>query len=167
MNIQIKSIRGLDKLNAKLKTLSAYKFNVKVGILSGATYAGSGQSVAYVAYLNEYGSIHNPPRPFLKETAENNGEKWVRGIAYNIGRDIFDYNTVKKAFTQAGIVARGDVKRAIMDWPDDKPRLNSRRTIERKRRRGRSGRNLRAIRPEKALVDTATMINAIHYEVDG
>ena len=62
----------------------------------------------------------------------------------------------------AGMVAVGDIKKTIRQWP---PGGNSRRTVEMKRRRGRSGKNLVPIDPEIVLIDTGKMISSVSYEV--
>jgi hypothetical protein len=158
-----------DKWKKKLETVSAYKVGMKVGVLEGATYEG-GKSVAYVAYVNEYGAGNNPPRPFLKRTAEQSAEKWASGILSNVGGHILDYGRVKAAFKMAGMVAKGDVQQTIRDWPVADPRLNSPKTIARKRRRterGAKGAKAMGNNPYKALIDTGTMIKAIGYEVVG
>lgn len=55
--IHVKKITGGEKLQQKLREIAAIKAQAKVGFFDRATYP-NGTSVAYVAYLNEYGG-HN------------------------------------------------------------------------------------------------------------
>jgi hypothetical protein len=163
LTIDVRS-SGSDKLNRKLAELKRVnKANVKVGFFDKATYS-DGTSVAYVAYLNEYGG-HNPPRPFMKRTVKNNSNKWVKGIKASLKQSGLTADGISLAFHRAGLVAVGDVKRTIMDWHPNDPRPNSLSTIAIKARRGREGKNLQAINPRQVLVDTGRMVGAVMYEV--
>lgn len=153
---------GQDKLNKKLRELSAIKANTKIGFFANSKYP-DGTSVAYVAYLNEYGG-HNPTRPFMRRTVRKNIKKWVRGISHNIRFGGTSKSNVLNAYRKAGIVAVGDVKRTIQSW---EPGGNKPSTVEAKRRRGRNGRNQQAINPEQVLIDTGRMIASVAYEVEG
>lgn len=153
---------GQDKLNKKLRELSAIKANTKIGFFEKSKYP-DGTPVAYVAYLNEMG-IHNPRRPFLKRTIRRNLHKWVNGIRHSIKSGGLSRNNVLNAYRKAGIVAVGDVKKTIRSW---EPGGNAPATVAAKRRRGRNGRNQQAINPEQVLIDTGRMIASVAYEVEG
>lgn len=153
---------GQDKLNKKLKELAGMKANLKIGFFQNAKYP-DGTPVAYVAYLNEMG-IHNPRRPFLKRTVRKNLKKWVKGIKSSVKFGGFSRNSVLNAYRKAGIVAVGDVKKTIRSW---EPGGNSPKTVAMKRRRGRSGKNTKAINPETVLIDSGLMISSVSYEVEG
>ena len=147
------------KLKEKLREIANLdKLNLKVGFFENARYP-DGTPVAYVGYLNEYGG-HNPPRPFMKRTAQRRMKSWSKGIARNFNRA--DRNSLKRAFEMAGQVAVGDVKRTIKDW---EPGGNSSATVRAKARRARSGKNLMPINPETVLIDTGKMISSVAYEV--
>ena len=147
------------KLKEKLREIANLdKLNLKVGFFENARYP-DGTPVAYVGYLNEYGG-HNPPRPFMKRTAQRRMKSWSKGIARNFNRA--DRNSLKRAFEMAGQVAVGDVKRTIKDWP---PGGNAPSTVAAKARRARSGKNLMPINPETVLIDTGKMISSVAYEV--
>lgn len=147
------------KLKEKLREIANLdKLNLKVGFFENARYP-DGTPVAYVGYLNEYGG-HNPPRPFMKRTAQRRMKSWSKGIARNFNRA--DRNSLKRAFEMAGQVAVGDVKRTIKDW---EPGGNSPATVRAKARRARSGKNLMPINPETVLIDTGKMISSVAYEV--
>lgn len=158
--VHVKKITGGEKLQQKLREIAAIKAQAKVGFFDRATYP-DGTSVAYVAYLNEYGG-HNPRRPFMKHTARKNIKKWVRGIQKNIKLGGMSKSNVKLAYERAAVVAVGDVKKTIKAWP---PGGNAPATVKAKARRGRSGKNLEAINPETVLIDTGRMIGTVSYEV--
>lgn len=154
--------KGSDKLNRKLRELSMIRANTKIGFFEKSKYP-DGTPVAYVAYLNEMG-IHNPRRPFLKRTIRRNLNKWVNGIRNNIKYGGLSRSNVLNAYRKAGIVAVGDVKKTIRSW---EPGGNSPKTVAMKRRRGRNGKNTKAINPEQVLIDTGQMIASVAYEVEG
>ena len=147
------------KLKDKLRKIAALDdLELKVGFFENARYP-DGTPVAYVGYLNEYGG-HNPPRPFMKRTAQRRIKAWSKGIAANFNRA--DKSSLKIAYIKAGQVAVGDVKRTIKDWP---PGGNAPSTVRAKARRARSGKNLMPINPATVLIDTGKMISSVAYEV--
>lgn len=150
------------KLKDKLRKIAALDdLELKVGFFENARYP-DGTPVAYVGYLNEYGG-HNPPRPFLKRTAQRRLKTWSKGIAANFNRA--DKSSLKITYNKAGQVAVGDVKRTIKDWSPTDPRPNSPATIAAKARRARCGKNLMPINPTTVLIDTGKMISSVAYEV--
>ena len=175
---------GQDKLNKKLRELSAIKANTKIGFFANSKYP-DGTHVAYVAYLNEMG-IHNPRRPFMRRTVRRNLKKWVNGIRHNIKYGGLSRSNVLNAYRKAGIVAVGDVKKTIQSW---EPGGNSPATVENKARRtitkGDNQRRKAGDRtwrqrwetasvfdkslnnPEQVLIDTGRMIASVAYEVEG
>ena len=167
--MKVKKVTGGNKWKQELGKLTGMNIGFKVGILDGATYE-NGTSVAYVAYLNEYGypvKGHNPPRPFMGRTIELNGKKWMAIIKHNLKGKRFSRDAALKAYNAAGQVARTDMMNTIKEWPDSDPRGNKESTIKRKEKRGRSGKNLEAIDPNKALMDTSHMLKSINFEVIG
>lgn len=165
-NIITVNIKGGDKYQKILRKLTTYRVQARVGFVDGSTYE-DGTSVATVAYINEYGAAGNPPRPFLKRTYERKRSKWVRGIIQNVRGHTNDYGAVKRAYEMAAITAVGDVKETINSWPPSDPRPNAPATIRAKARRGRSGKGIKAIDPNKVLVDTGYMVSRVTYEVKG
>ena len=150
------------KLKDKLRKIAALDdLELKVGFFENARYP-DGTPVAVVAYKNEYGA-DVPPRPFMKRTAQRRIKAWSKGIAANFNRA--DKSSLKIAYSKAGQVAVGDVKRTIKDWSPTDPRPNSPATIAAKARRARSGKNLMPINPTTVLIDTGKMISSVAYEV--
>lgn len=78
-------ISGGDKLAKALAQIaSKAKGNLKVGFLEGATYPESGESVASVAFWNEYGHGGNfpaPPRPFFRSMVASESGSWGPKLA--------------------------------------------------------------------------------------
>lgn len=155
-------VKGGEKLDAKLRKIAAIKAQTRIGFFEKAKYS-DGTSVAYVAYLNEYGG-HNPPRPFLKRTFTKNIKNWVKGIKANLGSGLSQAK-VRRAYEMAGLKAVGDVKRTIKDWNPNDPYPNDNKTIAAKRHRARGGRGLEPINPDTVLIDTGRMIASVNYEV--
>lgn len=79
------SFKGGDTLRRYLADLAKkgqHAPQVKVGILSGATY-DDGTSVAQVAAVQEFGSpVQNiPARPFMRTTIAEKSDGWPRALA--------------------------------------------------------------------------------------
>lgn len=54
----------------------------KIGFLEGKKYAedDGGQSVAQVAFWNEFGTTKSPPRPFFRNMIEDQQSTWARKL---------------------------------------------------------------------------------------
>lgn len=160
VNVRVK-IKDQGKLNAELKKLSVIRANVKVGFFASSTYP-NGTPVAAVAYANEYGANGIPARPFMRKTVNKNIKKWVEGIRKNIKGLGLNRKSVELAYKRAGMVAVGDMKKTIKQWP---PGGNKPATVARKKARAKSGKNTTAVDPETVLIDTGKMISSVAYEV--
>lgn len=161
---QVVSVHSDGKMQKYLKNLAKTKARMKCGILSGATYP-DGMSVATIAYINENGEMGNPRRPFMQRTLDKNKDKWVKGIQNTVKGNVTPA-TIKKAYEYAGMAAKGDMVKTIKDWSPNDPRPNAPATIERKAKKGRNGKNLKAGDPHRVLIDSTTMISSIDYEVE-
>ena len=74
-------MRGGDKFRQRLAELAAQATTakVRVGIIEQANYEGSdGESVAQVAFWNEYGTARTPARPFFRNTIAERKTEWAR-----------------------------------------------------------------------------------------
>ena len=70
-------MRGGDKFRQRLAELAAQA--TTVGIIEQANYEGSdGESVAQVAFWNEYGTARTPARPFFRNTIAERKTEWAR-----------------------------------------------------------------------------------------
>lgn len=121
---------------------------VRVGFLSGAMYPDTGESVALVAYANEYGDSTRgrPPRPFFRNMIAQHKGEWGAALAKNLKATGYDG---KKTLERMGQGIAGQLKQSIVDLTDP-PLAPS--TVARK---GFS----------KPLIDTAHMLNSVDYEV--
>lgn len=135
---------ALDKIARGLKKGGT----VKVGFLEGATYP-SGESVALIAAINEFGapSRGQPPRPFFRRMiAEKSGE-WPAAVEANLKATNYD---AARTLDLVGQGIKGQLQQSIVDLVDP-PLAPS--TIAHK---GSS----------KPLVDTGHMLNSVDYEVE-
>ena len=158
------------KVDLRLKGLREFakqirdaKYVTKVGFFPQAKYA-DGKQVAYIAYLNEYGD-HNPPRPFMKRTAEKRQNAWTKLFGYTLKTEGVSGQSIYRAHKKVGIVAEGDIKKTIHEWSPTDPRPNKPATIRRKAKRARGGKNLVPINPETVLIDSGVMISSVTSEV--
>lgn len=156
-------IQSSNKWKAVLDKILKTKAEVKVGFLGGDRYP-DGTSVAYVAYINEYGKGRNPERPFVRETVKDYMSKWIKIIEQTIKDDMSQEN-ILRAYELAGMDAEGLMREQIKTWPTNSPRPNAFSTVWAKDRRAQSGKGTVANDPEQVLIDTGVMIGAIRYEV--
>lgn len=87
--------------------------HVKVGVLENSKYP-DGTPVPLVAFWNEYGTRTAPPRPFFRDTIEQNKKAWsdmtMRGIARGL--------PVTEILGLVGLQMQTDVQTAIMTFTD-------------------------------------------------
>ncbi len=98
--------------------------HVKVGVLENSKYP-DGTPVPLVAFWNEYGTRTAPPRPFFRDTIEQNKKAWsdmtMRGIARGL--------PVTEILGLVGLQMQTDVQTAIMTFSDPE---NTESTVARK-----------------------------------
>lgn len=122
--------------------------SVKVGFMNGATYpvAQGGESVAQVAFWNEFGTTRIPSRPFFRTMISRESPGW--GVLISKAAVHYDYNgSAVLGFMGEKIIEQ--LQRSITEWQDPP---NAQSTIDAK------GFN-------KPLVDTNHMHNSITLEV--
>lgn len=119
-----------------------------VGFLADATYP-DGTQVAAVAAYNEYGTKNTPPRPFMQATVKFKRKKWMTFLASKMKKGRLDGDTKVKVMKQMGVLIKSDLQGSIrsLKFAPLKPS-----TIKAK------GFN-------KTLIDTATMIRSIDWEI--
>lgn len=157
-------LTGLQNYADKIKNS---KYVTKVGFFSDATYA-NGTSVAYVAYLNEFGQ-HNPPRPFMKRTMEKQLNKWTKLYGYVLKSQGVNPSSIRTACERIGEIARGDIVKTIKAWNPADPRYNKPATIRAKMRKTnahKGGKNQTGNDPYRVLHDTGVMVDSVTYEVE-
>ena len=139
-------MRGGGKFKAALKQAvdKAAGGTVRVGIIESQTYP-DGESVAQVAYWNEYGTATIPARPFFRNTiAEKQGE-WADKAAELLKQS----DDTSHALALIGEGVKGDIVEAIQNFSDP-PNADS--TVKRKGF-------------DKPLIDTGDLWRAIQSEV--
>lgn len=139
-------MRGGDKFKAALKQAvdKAASGTVRVGIIESQTYP-DGESVAQVAYWNEYGTATIPARPFFRNTiAEKQGE-WADKAAELLKQS----DDTNHALALIGEGVKGDIVETIQNFTEP-PNADS--TVKRKGF-------------DKPLVDTGDLWRAIQSEV--
>lgn len=141
-------IKGGARLNRKLKEIAdklGHGHSVKVGFLEGAKYP-DGLAVAQAAFWNEFGTSTAPARAFFRTMVDTKSPRWgdaLAKIAHNVNYDS------RQTMALMGEGIKGQLQHSINEWKD--PPL-SKFTIAKK---GHS----------KPLIDTATMLRAVDYEV--
>ena len=139
-------MRGGDKFKAALKQAvdKAASGTVRVGIIESQTYP-NGESVAQVAYWNEYGTATIPARPFFRNTiAEKQGE-WADKAAELLKQS----DDTNHALALIGEGVKGDIVETIQNFREPE---NAPSTVKRKGF-------------DKPLVDTGDLWRAIQSEV--
>lgn len=143
----------LDKIKNACKTLY-------VGYKQSETY-DNGRNVAEVALINEYGFGHNPPRPFIRTTFEDNKEEYERlaktGLKHMTPSNA--ENKIKKCLEELGERTKRDIQRTIESWDISDPRPNSPVTVAIKEAKG-------AKDPNAVLIDSGKMKESVEWKVD-
>jgi len=126
------------------------KAEVKVGIQSDAGVGEDETPIVEYAFYNEFGTDDGiPPRPFIRDTSDENRAKWNRIVDAALNSVLTKGTSLDRALSIVGEVAEKDIKKGITsgNWTP-----NSAATIARK---GSS----------KPLIDTGAMRSAVRYEV--
>ena len=135
--------KALAELNSK---------EIRVGFFDTAKYP-DGTPIAYVAAIQEFGHGPIPPRPFLRPAENANAGKWQAGLAAGIKAALAGGITISQAMEQVGMLAAGDVRKAIraVTAPPLKQSTINARARRKKNRKAST----------KPLVDTGQMIQAV------
>lgn len=142
-------MRGGDKFRQRLAELAkqAATAKVRVGIIEQANYEGSdGESVAQVAFWNEYGTATIPPRPFFRNTIAEHKDEWPKQAAEMLEANGGD---VRKTLELMGEGVKGQIVETIQAFREPP---NAAATVKKKG-------------SDKPLIDTGTLWRSIDYEV--
>lgn len=133
------------------------KKEVRVGFFENSKYP-DGTPIAYVAAIQEFGYGPIPPRPFMRPAEEANKGKWVKGISSGVRAVIAGQVTLDHALEQVGMVAAGDVRKAIKAVTAP-PLAESTVRARQSRKKGKKAVS------RKPLVDTGQMLQAVNSAV--
>ena len=133
------------------------KKEVRVGFFENSKYP-DGTPIAYVAAIQEFGYGPIPPRPFMRPAEEANKAKWLKGIAAGVRGVIAGQVTLDHALEQVGMVAAGDVRKAIKAVTAP-PLAESTVRARQRRKKGRKAVS------RKPLVETGQMLQAVNSAV--
>lgn len=142
-------MRGGDKFRQRLAELAAQATTtkVRVGIIEQANYDGlDGESVAQVAFWNEYGTATIPPRPFFRNTIAEHKDEWPKQAATLMEANGGD---VRQTLELMGEGVKGQIVETIQDFREPP---NATATVKQKGF-------------DKPLIDTGTLWRSIDYEV--
>lgn len=142
-------MHGGDKFRKRLAELAAQATTgkVRVGIIEQANYDGSdGESVAQVAFWNEYGTATIPPRPFFRNTIAEHKDEWPKQAAEMLEANGGD---VRQTLELMGEGVKGQIVETIQAFREPP---NAAATVKKKGF-------------DKPLIDTGTLWRSINYEV--
>jgi hypothetical protein len=155
MKIKV-SIDGGERLKTALDQFADTNIMVKAGVPAGATTT-DGKSIAKYAYWNEVGVPENklPARPFLRQTVNENQDKWKSILASNTNFASISKDNNEPVMGLVGEVMVADIKQTIQrgDFTPDSPK-----TVASKRRKGKK-------EPAHPLIDTGQLLESIIGEV--
>ena len=129
------------------------KKEIRVGFFENSKYT-DGTPIAYVAAIQEFGHGPIPPRPFMRPAELQNKNKWQAGIAAGVKAALNGSITINAALEQVGMVAAGDVRKAIKAVTAP-PLADSTISGRQSRKKGKKAAST------KPLVDTGQMLQAV------
>lgn len=144
-------MRKLPALQKRLAQLNGTE--VEIGFFEEDRYGPENENlpVAQVAYYNEFGTVHNPTRPFMEETfiADNHQSHMGKIIREIFVSSLTNGRSVSRLLLQLGDDVAEMMKTIILNYPGS----NSPKTIEKK-----GGRNT-------PLRDTEFMMNSVKFQI--
>lgn len=140
-------IDGVNDLCDRLKKQLKKVKGCRAGYYSNLSYP-NGLTLIENALIQEYGTEHIPPRPFLRKALKKNPE-WAKFV-----KEMFDANgdgtlTLEQIAQQVALMMKTDIQEAISS---NIPPPNAESTIKRK---GSS----------KTLIDTGTLRSSVQSQV--
>jgi hypothetical protein len=144
------TIKGGSKLDAALSAIAAKisrPATLRVGFLENATYP-SGESVAMIAAINEYGSPSRgvAPAPFFRNMIAAKSPGWPAAVAINLKAKNYDVDATLRL---VGEGIKGQLQAAIQDFVGEP---NAESTIARKGF-------------DKRLIDSTVMLNSVDFDI--
>lgn len=148
--MRIDGFKGGEGLKTKLQEiLDKVKGTqtVKVGFFEGATYE-DGTPVPMVAALQEYGTSTIPSRPFFRNMIDEKSPTWGKSLAAITKSNGYD---MQKSMATMGEGIGSQLQQSIVNF-NSVPLAES---------------TIAAKGFDSQLIDTATMINSVGYQVSG
>ncbi|MPV99821.1 hypothetical protein [Bombella apis] len=152
MSARMKGGANLAKYLTELKQNATSARRVDVGFFRDATYP-DGTSVATVAAVQEFGNDRVPARSFMRTTVAERSRQWPGAAAAVLRATGCN---ARQAMETMGQVAAQEMQSKISEITE--PPLAA-STVKQREKKGSE-------RPDKPLIDTATMINSLRYQVD-
>jgi hypothetical protein len=90
------------------------KLEVRVGFQAGAAASDDGVDMVDIAAWNELGTAHSPPRPFLRQSVDNNEAQIVAMCKAQV-RAIVKGATAQVALQTIGAMQKGHIQKEIKD----------------------------------------------------
>lgn len=149
------SLSGGEKWKKALLEKYGKNPELHAGVLNGATYSGEygeepGQSVAEVAYWQEYGTRNIPPRPFFRNTIEEKKNSWVTIVENEVKRG----QSLEQALIAAGDGITADIVETIKAGVE--PALKPETLAEREKW---------GLTSKTPLMRSMTLIKSIEFEI--
>ena len=152
MSARMKGGANLAKYLADLKRNATSAQRVDIGFFRDATYT-DGTPVATVAAVQEFGNDRVPARSFMRTTIAERSRQWPGAAAAVLRATGCD---ARQALETMGQVAAQEMQSKISEITEP-PLAPS--TVRQRLKKGSEV-------PDKPLIDTRTMINALRYQVD-
>lgn len=111
-------MRGGNQFKKRLAEIAkqAKSAKVRVGIIKSGTYDGeNGESVAQVAFWNEYGTATSPSRPFFRNTIAAHKNEWPKQVAKKLADNNGD---VHQTLNEMGEYVQGQIIQTIQNFED-------------------------------------------------
>ena len=89
------------------------KLQVRVGFQQGAASGEGGADIVDIAAWNELGTAHSPPRPFLRQSIENNASRITSMCKAQLKKIVKGEATARDALQAIGVMQKGLVQKEI------------------------------------------------------
>lgn len=159
---KVRRVKGeaFDRLQVALKELDGKV--AKAGWFESAKYE-SGQPVAYIASIHEFGYPEGgiPPRPFMRPTISRQRQVWLNLMKSGAKAILAGKATLHQVMEAIGLKAAGDVAKTITQITS--PPLKS-ATIAARRRRLSDKKTTGSL--TKPLVDTGLLLASVTSAVE-
>jgi hypothetical protein len=136
------------RLRQQLEQLS--KLEVRVGFQHGKEKdKDTGADIADVAMWNELGTVHSPPRPFLRQSVDNNASRITAMCKAQLQRIIKGEATAEEVLKQIGMMQKAFVQDTISSGQFTP---NAPATVEKKD-------------SDQPLIDTGHMMQSVDFVI--